>query len=557
MPPATLAGLLALALPQGVLYVDESATGAGDGSSWTDAFTELHAALAAAPPAGEIWVAEGTYTPDPARGRSGTFFLSGYGPRLYGGFAGHEASRDERAGLFERTVLSGDLLGNDGPGFTGYDDNCHNVVFVTFGLTSLLDGFTITGGSATADPYGGGGGLYVEFAYDIEFRDLRFVANRSEGSGGGCRTGLSTSVQFVDCLFLGNEAVLEGGGAHAGGFDDPTVFTNCRFVGNRARAGGGLYAEYGVDVIGCELAGNTAHAIGGGAIFTPAWARVLSSTLWNNSAVGSAVGGGGVLFGGRFDLRNSILWGNLDDDGGSGQLSQLRYLDDVERLSVDHSCVLGWDGSLDDGPGNLHSDPSFLDPHGADGVPGTLDDDLRLALASPCVDSGTLQDLPWLGWPEVDVRGLPRQVDALRCGEGGVLDVGAHERQEIDVTTNFCPGPPSSLGVPARMRAPCVASVADGVLQLQVGPVPESFGQFFLGSARADVFTAGGTLCVGGTRFRSPPPAASGATLQLILDLTSPPGSALVAGSTWYVQAVFADGGGFLFSDALSMTLRP
>ena len=43
-------------------YVNINATGANNGSSWTDAFTDLHDATFNIP-SGEIWVAQGTYTP--------------------------------------------------------------------------------------------------------------------------------------------------------------------------------------------------------------------------------------------------------------------------------------------------------------------------------------------------------------------------------------------------------------------------------------------------------------------------------------------------------------
>ena len=47
----------------GVLHVDALAVGSNDGSSWTDAFTDLQPALAAAVSGDEIWVAAGSYKP--------------------------------------------------------------------------------------------------------------------------------------------------------------------------------------------------------------------------------------------------------------------------------------------------------------------------------------------------------------------------------------------------------------------------------------------------------------------------------------------------------------
>ncbi|MDO8629702.1 MAG: right-handed parallel beta-helix repeat-containing protein [Phycisphaerales bacterium] len=98
-----------------VIYVHADATGANDGSSWTDAFLDLQDALGAAESGDEIWLAGGRYTPD--RGtmdRAGVFRMMG-GVPLYGGFAGWEECRDDRDWAANPTILSGDLNGDDGP----------------------------------------------------------------------------------------------------------------------------------------------------------------------------------------------------------------------------------------------------------------------------------------------------------------------------------------------------------------------------------------------------------------------------------------------------------
>ncbi len=60
--------LLGTAQGQPAVYVDDSASGTNDGSSWCDAYVYLQDALAAAAASGgavtEIRVARGTYTPD-------------------------------------------------------------------------------------------------------------------------------------------------------------------------------------------------------------------------------------------------------------------------------------------------------------------------------------------------------------------------------------------------------------------------------------------------------------------------------------------------------------
>ena len=129
---------------QGIVYVDGSAAGLNDGTSWANAYTDLQDALAAS--GNEVWVATGTYTPTTPNGDSAVTFQLRDGLSVYGGFVGGEATRGERDPATNVTVLSGDLNGDDGGG-TGVNARWYNMgensyhVVMADGVTALLDGF--------------------------------------------------------------------------------------------------------------------------------------------------------------------------------------------------------------------------------------------------------------------------------------------------------------------------------------------------------------------------------------------------------------------------------
>ncbi len=142
-----------------VIYVDRTATGFQDGSSWENAFRSLTDAIDLAnqcPDAREIWLREGTYYPTDGLSRSSSFNLTS-GVKIYGGFAGTETSRSQRDILAHPGILSGDI------GITGDSlDNVFHVVVASAGVdTALLDGISIRHGTANGTNLGenSGGGI--------------------------------------------------------------------------------------------------------------------------------------------------------------------------------------------------------------------------------------------------------------------------------------------------------------------------------------------------------------------------------------------------------------
>jgi hypothetical protein len=173
-----------------VRYAAPTAQGSGNCSSWANACT-LAYALAIAVPGDQIWVKAGVHKPGSYR--SDSFQLKS-GVAIYGGFAGNETALSQRDWATNKTILSGDIDGNDitdasgvvttTAGITG--TNSYHVVRATDVITAVLDGFIITAGQANATrfPNNAGGGRY-HFQSALTLRNLVFSANAASDSGGG------------------------------------------------------------------------------------------------------------------------------------------------------------------------------------------------------------------------------------------------------------------------------------------------------------------------------------------------------------------------------------
>jgi hypothetical protein len=296
------------------VYVDASATGTGSGDSWVNAFTTLGAALAGAcPPSGgmEVWVADGVYKPAGA-GRESAFVLMD-GVALYGGFAGGETLLSQRNPAANISVLSGDLDGNDQPGFINRGDNVIHVVRATgIGTSALLDGFTVRGGNADGlhaftDK---GGGLFIEAA-SPRIRGCVFEDHLAGFSGGGIACFEDGVLDIAGCQFRGNRAVFGAGMALAGGSGVVASSTFEQNVATNDGAGIDLY-ESSVTVDGCTFRGNSAADGGAGlSAFASTPVVVQGSHFEDNLAL---VGGAVQAVAGTMSLANCVM---VDNAGGT------------------------------------------------------------------------------------------------------------------------------------------------------------------------------------------------------------------------------------------------
>jgi len=431
-----------------IIYVDEKAQGAGDGTSWSDAFPELRDALIGTPEFSQVWVAEGSYRPTNVLSNEGASFPLHNNVGIYGGFAGFETSLSERDIAAHPTILTGDVLGDDLPGYINWDENSWSVIsaIASTDQSAVLDGFTITHGyaheTAACDVFAvyftscrGGAGYLLG---SPTLRNCTLVDNFGGHHGGAIFT--SASPRFVSCTFEDNEA-FRGGALYVDAGGEPELY-NCVFEGNGAIEGGAVYTA-GLQndelyFFGCRINGNAATDRGGALFTSLADVKLINCTITNNDAW-NTVGGLLQVDGGVIKVGNTILWGNTAN-GVGGQAAQTS----PELLSL-YSCIEGWDGSLT-GQFTSAGNPSFVDLDGADGIAGNADDDLRLNAGSICVDSGTVIEVP-TDSIDIDVDGdvnedLPLDLDGnpriaddpstpnsgIGNPSGAVVDRGAYER---------------------------------------------------------------------------------------------------------------------------------
>ncbi|MCH8852823.1 MAG: hypothetical protein IID41_09265, partial [Planctomycetes bacterium] len=321
-----------------VLFVKADAGGLNHGTSWDDAYTDLQSALTvAANPDNtvtQIWVAQGTYAPseltDPKDARSATFQLQN-NLALYGGFAGFESTLEERVGLFDQTILTGDLNGNDGPQllpefvacFSGADvplepgceefdidgdddvdfddlelflvDNnyAENSYHVTTGsgtdLMAILDGFTITAGNADgAFPEDDRGGGMYNLAGNPTVANCTFSGNAADLGAGMLNN--NSSPEVTDCTLSGNIANASGGGMH--NFESSPLVSDCAFIGNAANLGGGMRNNSSSLVVtGCTFSGNSAATHGGGMVNINLRNTNVTNCTFSGNTAGSSGGG--------------------------------------------------------------------------------------------------------------------------------------------------------------------------------------------------------------------------------------------------------------------------
>ncbi len=364
-----------------VIYVDTSATGSNDGSSWTNAFNFLQDAIAISSSGDQIRVAHGIYKPNhgkkPVISEGTATFKLKSGVAIYGGFPAGGSSLEDSNPLVNETILSGDLMGNDaavnnpamlGTETTRSDNATHVVTASGANETAELDGFTIVAGNAHGSK---GGGLYSK-AGSPTIANCIFKQNSARY--GGAVYFWQGRPRFINCRFINNYAGVSGGAMHNA--ECSPVLVNCIFTRNSANEkGGAIYNEANrANIINCTITKNYAYAGGG---------------IHNQKSTPT--------------VTNCILWGNTSRYGAD-EPAQLYGV----KAEASHCCIQGLTPQLG-GKNCFANDPRITDIE-ADGY--------HLSAGSPCIDAGDSKAIPDEAGTDID--GNPRIA-------GTAVDIGAVE----------------------------------------------------------------------------------------------------------------------------------
>jgi hypothetical protein len=371
-----------------VVYADAARPdNTGDGTSWATAKKELQSAIAQATSGQQVWVKAGTYKPTLGIDRNISFSMKN-DVAIYGGFTGTETLLEQRNEIYNLTILSGDLNGDD-VGFTNNGENSIHVVNnISINSTAILDGFTITKGNANSGTYNSGGGMLNNNA----------------------------SPTIKNCLFLSNAGTDYAGGMFILGTSSP-VLNNCVFDGNSHGAVCIISATFTAS--NCIFNNNSGEAA---VTSLQGNAFLYNCTITSNGVAGSL----GGIFGSVANIivQNCIFYNNTADVT-TGLLDI--YAADLSSASIANSFMYDGYGGAGVIQSNINQFVNLSNAIGPDNLWRTADDGLRLVCGILAINTGASSTACAANIPTTDILGITRN---------GNPDMGAYEGGFADHAVN-------------------------------------------------------------------------------------------------------------------------
>lgn len=427
-----------------VIFVQTDASGSNNGSSWSNAFTDLQNAFAASTPGDTIWVAAGVYFPTTTTDRTASFALPN-GRIVLGGFTGTETNVDQRNPTIHLCVLSGNI----GNGALDTDNSFHVVTTLNVSAATVLDGFIIRDGHYTdATTVYSGAGLYNEggspvirrciFRFNVAGRgaalaqtqggnctltECSFENNTASGpstaSGGGAVYINSGSLTVRDGLFTGNTG-FSGGAIQLGG--GVLTLDRCIITNNTANTSGaaiyGAQNDFTLTITNTLIAGNASNGSVSAiyCVSSPNRAHRMRNVTVAHNAFGSG-SNASCIFNQTSTVANCIFAGNEETTAVSinNGLTANTLIEGINAASI-----------------------LFMNPGNAGLAPFTaLDYNYRLQVFSPAIDYGNAAQL----LPGFDALGLGNTERTF----GSAPDAGAYEKDYCPFATTITSSNPNGI----------------------------------------------------------------------------------------------------------------
>lgn len=288
----------------GVVYVKPTSCGAGDGSSWDNATSNINWAIRASSKSGRIpvWFAAGTYY---ATGiANGNFINLADGVGIYGGFAGNESADfdlDDRDFATNTTILDGSDMQRV---------ICQQKEFYD---TTYIDGFDIRNGRNNRT---GAGAYLMSKAY---MRNCNVYSNVTTYDGGVGGVYMSAAT-IEHCNIYENSASPTSPSSYSnscGGLYiyNSSVIRHCNIYNNRGYNIGAVYLSSST-LDNCLIANNSVTYTSSAKAINASNGTIINCDIVKNDGYGIS---------GSATVRNSVVWGNSGTSSISGTSSTISY----------------------------------------------------------------------------------------------------------------------------------------------------------------------------------------------------------------------------------------
>lgn len=299
-------------------YVNTTAKGSGDGSSWDNAmaFADFYENVNSYDDGDKFLFAGGTYKPTEVKEiNKGYTFIGGFSPDLTG-----EDDTQPDYPSATPTIFSGDKNNN------GVADSGDAVAVLNFSTATedgsmlkaiALRGIDFTGAFDSTDGENHGA-LWLRHCGYVSVENCRFYGNKCTGKLGGMAiTSQYSHLVATDCQFFDNEAKSRGAALRFSSNDKSRgvgIINRCAIYNNKVKEGVGsaILVQHGkaLYVVNSTITGNSSETETG-AIYSNGVGTFSNKVIVVNSTIAGNTGGAQIQMAANADISvaNSIVVG--------------------------------------------------------------------------------------------------------------------------------------------------------------------------------------------------------------------------------------------------------